>query len=252
MLNEETRRKLRLMRMDGFIEASEHIRQEPGIENLSFDERFQVLTDRVYQRYFNDKVDGLIRVAKLRFPRADVHDIYYDSGRNIKKSSMLEYATCEYIEENRSIVLQGYTSTGKTYIACALAKEACRHLYKTKYIRLPDLLMEYEEKSIEPYGKDKMLRKYTNYRVLVIDEWLSTDMSKSEVEFLFELSERRFDCTSTIFCTLYDIYEDWNKRLGRGTQAESIVERYKHNSDVIEMGDLNMRELFENPRKKRK
>ena len=36
------------------------------------------------------------------------------------------------------------------------------------------------------------------------------------------------------------------------TQAESIVERYKHNSDVIEMGDLNMRELFENPRKKRK
>ena len=78
------------------------------------------------------------------------------------------------------------------------------------------------------------------------------NMSKSEVEFLFELSERRFDCTSTIFCTLYDIYEDWNKRLGRGTQAESIVERYKHNSDVIEMGDLNMRELFENPRKKRK
>ena len=56
MLNEETRRKLRLMRMDGFIEASEHIRQEPGIENLSFDERFQVLTDRVYQRYFNGQV----------------------------------------------------------------------------------------------------------------------------------------------------------------------------------------------------
>ena len=112
--------------------------------------------------------------------------------------------------------------------------------------------MEYSEKSIEPYGKDKMLRKYTNYRVLVIDEWLSTDMSKSDVEFLFELSERRFDCTSTIFCTLYNINEDWTKRLGRGTQAESIVERFRHNSFVIEMGDKNMREIFENPRKKRK
>lgn len=112
--------------------------------------------------------------------------------------------------------------------------------------------MEYSEKSIEPYGKDKMLRKYTNYRVLVIDEWLSTDMSKSDVEFLFELSERRFDCTSTIFCTLYNINEDWTKRLGRGTQAESIVERFRHNSFVIEIGDKNMCEIFENPRKKRK
>lgn len=251
MLNEETKRKLRLMRMDGFIEAADHIRKEPGIENLSFDERFQVLTDRVYQQYFNGKVEGLIRSAKLRFPRADVHDIYYDNGRNIKKTTMHELTTCEYIDENRSIVLQGYTSTGKTYIACALAKEACRHLYKTKYIRLPDLLMEYGEKSIEPYGKDKMLRKYTNYKVLVIDEWLSTDLSKAEVEFLFELSERRFDCTSTIFCTLYNINEDWTKRLGRGTQAESIVERYRHNSYVIVMGDMNMREVFEITKKKK-
>ena len=252
MFNEETKRKLRLMRLDGFIETDEQLKTEPGLENLSFDERFQVLIDRLYQQYFNDKVNKLIKTAKLRFPRADIHDIYYDNGRNIKKSTLDEFATCEYIEENRSIVLQGYTSTGKTYIACALAKEACRHLYKTKYIRLPDLLMEYNEKSIEPYGKDKMLRKYTNYRVLVIDEWLSTDMSKSDVEFLFELSERRFDCTSTIFCTLYNINEDWTKRLGRGTQAESIVERFRHNSFVIEMGDKNMREIFENPRKKRK
>ncbi len=112
--------------------------------------------------------------------------------------------------------------------------------------------MEYNEKSIEPYGKDRMLRKYTNYRVLVIDEWLSTDMSKSDIEFLFELSERRFDCTSTIFCTQYNINEDWTKRLGRGTQAESIVERFRHNSFVIEMGEKNMREIFENPRRKRK
>ena len=252
MFNEETKRKLRLMRLDGLIEAEEQLKIEPGLENLSFDERFQVLIDRLYQQYFNAKVNKLLRTAKLRFPRADIHDIYYDNGRNIKKSVLDEFATCEYIEENRSIVLQGYTSTGKTYIACALAKEACRHLYKTKYIRLPDLLMEYNEKSIEPYGKDRMLRKYTNYRVLVIDEWLSTDMSKSDIEFLFELSERRFDCTSTIFCTLYNINEDWTKRLGRGTQAESIVERFRHNSFVIEMGEKNMREIFENPRRKRK
>lgn len=250
MLNEETKRKLRLMNLGGFIDASEDIRREPGIENLSFDERFQLLTDSVYQRYFNDKVDRLIRAAKLRFPRADVHDIYYDPSRKLKRATMAEFSTCEYIAESRSVVLQGYASSGKTYIGCALAKEACRNMYKTKYIRLPDLLMEYSEKSIDPYGKDKLLRRYAGYKVLVIDEWLSNDLSKSEIEFLFELSERRFDCTSTIFCTLYKLGEDWLKRLGRGTQAESIVERFRHNSYVIEMGDANMREIFEATKKK--
>ncbi len=86
MFNEETKRKLRLMRLDGLIEAEEQLKIEPGLENLSFDERFQVLIDRLYQQYFNDKVNKLIRTAKLRFPRADIHDIYYDNGRNIKMS----------------------------------------------------------------------------------------------------------------------------------------------------------------------
>ena len=45
MFNEETKRKLRLMRLDGLIEAEEQLKIEPGLENLSFDERFQVLID---------------------------------------------------------------------------------------------------------------------------------------------------------------------------------------------------------------
>ena len=188
MLNEETKRKLRLMNLGGFIDASEDLRREPGIENLSFDERFQMLTDSVYQRYFNDKVDRLIRAAKLRFPRADVHDIYYDPSRKLKRVTMAEFSTCEYISENRSVVLQGYASSGKTYIGCALAKEACRNMYKTKYIRLPDLLMEYEEAANTSIQKKmKLLNKLSRYQVLIIDEWLMEDLSEEEEYFLFEL-----------------------------------------------------------------
>ena len=83
----------------------------------------------------------------------------------------------------------------------------------------------------------------------------SRHISKHSVSDVFRIAKEkdiRFDCTSTIFCTLYNINEDWTKRLGRGTQAESIVERFRHNSFVIEMGEKNMREIFENPRRKRK
>lgn len=229
MINEETRRKLRLMNIGEFIDASEAQEQDVQALALSFDDLFQMMVDSVYQQKYNDRVRGLIKRAHLRLPKADIHDVFYHEKRSLNRGVIEGLATGKYIDECQSIVLQGYTSTGKTFLGCALAKEACRQLHRSMYIRVPDLLTEYADKSLLPGGKEKVLRKYSGFKVLVLDEWLLNDLSKEEIEFLFELSERRYDISSTIFCTLYRT-EDWIKRLGSGAYAESIVERYEHNS----------------------
>jgi len=87
------------------------------------------------------------------------------------------------------------------------------------------------------------LKKYSSYDILILDEWLIQDLSEDDVKFLFELSERRYDATSTVFCTLYK-REDWVRHLGSGAYAESIVERYRFNTTWIETGDINMREIY--------
>ena len=247
MINEETKRKLRLLNIGEFIESYEEQAQDMQALALSFDDRFQMMVDTVYQRKYNDKVAGLIKRAKLRLPKADVHDVFYSEQRPINCGVIDEVASGKYIDNCESIILQGYTSSGKTYLGCAFAKEACRQLHRTRYIRVPDLLTEYNDRSVMPGGKEKILRKYSGFKVLVLDEWLLDDLSRDEVGFLFELSERRFDTTSTIFCTLYST-EEWVKRLGSGAYAESIVERYDHNSICIETGSMNMRDIFKNDR----
>lgn len=243
MLNEETKRKLRLMNIGEFIDAIEMQRQDPQTLSLSFDERFQQLTDTVYQEKYNAKVHRLIKCAKFRIPKADVHDILYTDNRPINRGIMEEIASCKFVEDSRSLVFQGYTSSGKTFLGCAIGKEACRQQYRVRYIRLPDLLSEYADKALLPGGKNKVLNKHAAFKVLILDEWLIQDLSKKDIEFIFELSERRFDSTSTIFCTLYH-QEDWVKRLGGGAYAESIVERFAYNNTWIETGDVNMRQIY--------
>jgi len=243
MLNDETKRKLRLMNIGEFIDAHELQTHDPETLALPFDERFQMLTDTVYQEKYNDKVKRLIKGAKLRLPKADVHDILYTDNRPLKRGIMDEIASCKFVENCGSIVFQGYTSSGKTFLGCAVGKEACRQQYRVRYIRLPELLTEYADKSVLPGGKTKVLNKYAAFKVLILDEWLIQDLSKDDIEFIFELSERRFDATSTVFCTLYR-QEDWVKRLGGGLYAESIVERFAHNSTWVETGDVNMRQIF--------
>ena len=78
-------------------------------------------------------------------------------------------ATCEYIAEHRNLFITGATGRGKTYMACAFGLEACRRYYNTKYVRLPDLLMD-----LGIGRKDgnyrKVMAKYANPVVLILDE----------------------------------------------------------------------------------
>ena len=56
ILNEETRRKLRLMNIGEFVEAIELQQQDLLTVSLPFDDRFQRLVDSVYQQKYNEKV----------------------------------------------------------------------------------------------------------------------------------------------------------------------------------------------------
>ena len=104
------------------------------------------------------------------------------------------------------------------------------------YICVPDLLMKFDDKCHLPGSKERLLRKYAAYQVRILDEWLLQDVSK-----------RCSDKTSTIFCTLYH-QDKWLKQLDKGSFAESLVERYRHNTYIIESGEMNMQEkISSNP-----
>ena len=102
MLNDETRRKLRLLNVGEFIEELEIQQQDPQTLALPFDERFQLLTDSVYQRKYNEKVKSLVRKAKLRLPKADIHDILYIDKRPLNRGIIADLASCRFVDECRS------------------------------------------------------------------------------------------------------------------------------------------------------
>lgn len=244
MINEDTRRKLRELNLNEMIEALDAQSQDSGYALMSFEDRMKLAVDYVYQKKYNNKVQRLIKGSKFRITNATITDISY-VDRGLDRQVILELSTCRYIDNNTNIVFHGFTGSGKSYLACAMGKQACLQGIRTRYIRIPDLLMLREEATLAVRGIPKLLKKFSSYKLLVLDEWLLDDLTSDEQHFLFELIERRHDASSTIFCTQYK-KEDWHSRLGGGVHADAIMDRIVHNAIWIYSGNLNMREFFSN------
>lgn len=242
ILNEETRRKLRELNLNEVIEAVDLQSQNSDYTHMSFDDRMKRIVDYVYQEKYNHKVKRLVKGAKFRVSNAAVTDIYY-LERGLDKNGLLSLSTGQYIDTNSSVIFQGFAGSGKTYLACALGKQACLQGIRTRYIRMPDLLMERGEATLTPLGISKLLKKFANYKLLILDEWLMNEFTDEEQHFVFELIERRHDASSTIFCTQYRQGE-WHERLGGGVHAESMMDRIVHNASWMESGNINMREFL--------
>lgn len=239
MINDETKRKLRELNLSEIINALEIQQSDVNAITLPFDERFQQISDFLYQEKYNSKIQRLIKLSKFRLPKAEVRNIIYEN-RGLNRDALSNLSLVQFVHSKTNVIFQGFTGSGKTFLACALGKQACKQMIRTRYIRLPDLLVEHDEAALTPKLNIQLLKKYSSFGLLILDEWLLEDISEQEQHFLFELIERRHDAYSTIFCTPYR-QEDWHSRLGGGIHADAIMDRVIHNAVWIETGSMNMR-----------
>ena len=236
----ETKRKLREMGAAALLDALE-AQNETLTLGLGFDERIRLVVDEAHSAFTHSKVEGLIRRAGLRYPTADLRRLDLVEERGLDRGLIAQLGTCSFVDRQQNVVFQGFTGSGKSYLGCALAKQACQHRIRAHYIRMPDLEEAWALARDKPQGQTKFLNKYAAFSVLVIDEWLLDHPDESIRSMLLELLERRYDTTSTVFCTQY-AKKDWHQRLGGGVHADAIMDRIVHNTIWIDTGTHNMRE----------
>ena len=242
-MNHETLRKLIDMKMGAMAEIYQQQSQNKDYKSMDFDDRFNLLVDYEYDRRKSNRLERLIKQATFSEPTAAIEDIEYHPDRNLDKNLILELATGNYIQNHHNIILMGASGNGKTWISNAFGVHACRQFYKVKYIRLPELL---DELALAKYEADgsfrKLIQKYKKIDLLILDEWLLTELTEENVLHVLEIIEARLKKASTIFCSQFSP-EGWHSKLGQAQIADAILDRIVHDSyKILVDGEVSMRE----------
>lgn len=238
MLIHPTVQKLRELQLNGMADALIDQNQTPDVASLSFDDRLGLLVDREETARASRRLKTRLTQARLRL-QACVEDIDYRSRRGLSKSVVLSLASCQWIGDHLNLVITGPTGVGKTYLACALAHQACRQGLRALYLRLPRLCHDLEIAKAD--GSDRtLLAKYARQDLVVLDDWGLTPLSAENRRDLLEILDDRYRVRSTLITSQLPLAK-WHQYLDDPTLADAILDRVIHNAHKIELEGESLR-----------
>lgn len=228
MLNAPTLEKLHALKLDALAAAWTEQQHQAETTALAFDERLALLVEAEWIARENKRLARALQEAKLKLPHACLEAIDYPARRELDKAVIRQLATCRWIAEHQQVLVTGATGTGKTFIACALANQACRRGYRAYYRRASRLFDDLKlARADGTYGR--LLGKLARMDVLLIDDWGLAPPQEQERRDLLEILEDRYGTRSTIVTSQLPPGQ-WHDHIGEPTLADAICDRLLHNA----------------------
>ena len=147
----------------------------------------------------------------------------------------------DWINKHQNLLLTGPCGSGKTYLACALAHQACMKAYRVKYYRLSRLMLALiQAKADGSYSK--ALLALSKLDLLIIDDWGLEALKAPQRNDLMEIMDDRHGSSSTVIISQLPT-DQWYQSIGDNTLADAILDRLMHNSHRIKLKGESMRKL---------
>ena len=248
MLNHQTMEKLIALRLEGMAQALEEQRRQADISQLDFEERFGLLVERQWLWRENRALAARLHHAQLKVA-ASLEDIDYRHPRGLKRAQIDQLRASRWVANHHNCLITGPTGSGKTYLACALAHQACRDGHRVGYYYAPKLFRELQNAQADG-SLMKLLKKLSRAALIVIDDFGVAAVTGKQYRDLLEILDDRHGLGSTLITSQFPV-DEWHGVINDATVADAILDRLVHNAYRLKLEGESMRDPKTKPKASR-
>ena len=238
MANAQIFELLHELRLKGFRDEFEQQLQNPQYAEMPITDRILQMLQAESERRYRNKIERLMKASQFKY-LAEPENIDYRGNRNLDRSEVLSLLKCDWIERHQNIIISGASGTGKTWLACAIGIAAVRKEFPSRYVRASRLAEEMMYARLD--GSIAKLRiKLSRLKLLVIDDFSLSPMSKQELIDIFEVIEDRSSTSSTIMIA-QRAPEEWYDYIADPLLADAFMDRVRSRAHFLTLKGKSLR-----------
>ena len=152
----------------------------------------------------------------------------------IDRDAIEDLLTLRFVEEGANAVLVGPNGLGKTMLLRNLAHQATLRGHTVRFTTASDMLADLaaQESSV---ALSRRLRRYTQPRLLCIDEVGYLSYSNRYADLLFEVVTRRYDDGRAVLLSTNKKFAEWNEVFPHAACTVTLIDRLIHRAEIIDV-----------------
>ena len=245
MNTNSTLEQLRQLKLHGMADSYKSILDLPVHQQPESMHHLIALLGQAEDEYRNhNRSIRHLRRSRLRYD-ATIEEIICSTDRNLTRETIITLADCSYVKKGQTILITGSSGCGKSFIACALARQACNHGFSALYLRMNKFIRELNAAKLEG-TLPKKLRQLERTHVIVLDDFGLQKLEPDIHLIIMDILEDRYKKGATIVTSQYPVSK-WYESIGENpTAADGIMDRLTSNAHRIELKGKSLRKKEDN------
>ena len=231
MNTQETIIQLKDMKLKGMAVSLETIINLPVQARPTLELAIARMVEAELQDRRDRKTEMYLKTSRLRYT-ALLEDVICGTDRNFTKEDLAVLSDCSFIRRHENLLIQGKCGCGKSFLACALGRQACILGYRTVYLNMNSFV---EKVAISKLDGSflKMITSLEKNDLIILDDFGLQPMDMNTRLALLQILEERYERKSVIIASQLPIAK-WYDYIGDATLADAIMDRLVANANKRE------------------
>jgi DNA replication protein DnaC len=198
----------------------------------TFEAYLQGLAERECETRRTSRIERLLRASRLP-PDKTLTTFELDRLPLPVLRQLASLREGGFLKRRENVLLFGRSGSGKTHLLCGLAHELVQRgqaiYYRPCSLLVQELLLAKRELKLE-----RLLKQWSRYAAIVIDDLGYVQQSREEMEVLFTLLAERYERGSVLLTSNLP-FSKWDQIFKDTLTTAAAIDRLVHHSVILEL-----------------